>query len=758
MPNLLKFLTAVFTVQLVAFAATAKTYYFIGTAGSGSEDRIYTSKQGESAGWAESATATTAIGHTAANGNDYVIVQGAMARMDPGKAKNKDGVLPGDSLTIAGSLLLKSDNGETYHLPPVIGDGGTISGASNNHVNRIDANISIPEGRELSLNVSCSNDKTDEFRDIVIGVSGKSNAITGAGTLRLGGGGGNTSTVTSYIELAADMSGFSGAIAARTGDYAAGPRLFHVKISGAFGGSVEALPTNTKKVMVNYDGLPAETGLKVSSTTIPSGLKTALVLYSPTADWTVKNLPLMTFPAGMGLSLDEMAVKHAKQKDGAETAFADLGVVVNGDLTMTIVANFEGKVVQVNGWMVEPALTKSSWMVREDEPGELTPPAAKLGADSMTATLNGKPWDGTMPTAVGTYEVVWSVQETADYTGISVSRSFTITEYVDPATANVRYFSSDSPYWKKADSISAALSALPASGGIIEVNADFEQDVTEFNFTRGNVVLRSCSDPSKAGRKFTVKRGLTARTIVNSGCGLVISNLSYQVADVDRSAALFSVDGGTLTLGEDAEARVNSQGKNKGALVDMEAVAGKLCLSGAILTNSTTETPLIKLSGHAHAVDVLPGTAIVGNRTRGSNFGDKPLLADMVAGQTLNLRGGVCTNNVLGTGCCGFVRSAGAVKVSGSPIVRDNRKSDSSQANLVPTKASVVQLDGALASTASIGVRYGAKDEQFGTVTGQGVTTAMAHCFKSDLARKCFGRISGTDLLWQGPGLMMLLQ
>ena len=61
-------------------------------------------------------------------------------------------------------------------------------------------------------------------------------------------------------------------------------------------------------------------------------------------------------------------------------------------------------------------------------------------------------------------------------------------------------------------------------------------------------------------------------------------------------------------------------------------------------------------------------------------------------------------------------------------------------------------------TTASIGVRYGAKDEQFGTVTGQGVTTAMAHCFKSDLARKCFGRISGTDLLWQGPGLMMLLQ
>lgn len=758
---------AVLFVILLASAVQAKTYYYIGSSSAGDEDLILESKAGGKVGWAESSNATQTVYHKAANGNDYVIPEysGAnyetkvSARIKGGATAQNPVTLPGNSLTLRGSFALKGDFGHYVKLPPVIADGGQISEAADEHFVQVMADFSVAEGRKLSFTLSCNATKNTEYRSLEIG-AGSQNTLTGGGSIYVGGKGGDLTTKNSYVDFKADMSGFTGAIK-RHDTYPTGPRKFILKISDKFAGSIESLPDNTEQVQVSFDGVLGDKGLRVSSTTVPPALKTKLVFHSATADFTVKNLPLMTFPVGTGLEVSDFTVKHAETKGGSATAFENLGVRVNDDGAMTLCANYEGQVVELNSWTIEPALSKTAWMEREDEPGALTTqPEAKFGNDTMTVTLNGEPWDGTMPTAVGSYTLTWSVAATESYTGISASRSFAITSYVNPINSPVRYFSSASAYWKGALTINDALLAMPSSGGIIEVNQDVAADAMNCSYAKGSIVVRSCTDPSKAGRRFTVKRLGDAVADLPTGGNLVISNVCF--LSEGRNASLFDVKGGNLTLGEGVELRAVQPADKKGGLVSLSAAAGTLRIEGAILTNSTVAVPMIDLSAaHAHTVSIGLGSVIEGNRTVGNGFGGKGLLVDLSnASQSLGISGGSLANNTIASGSSGLIRAtAGLVNLSGSPVVYGNVKSDDgSQANVVPSNADIVKLAGALEKGSKIGVRYGAKDENFGTVTGQGLTLEVARLFKNDLTPTLLGSISGSDLVWRAPGLVLILR
>ena len=77
-----------------------------------------------------------------------------------------------------------------------------------------------------------------------------------------------------------------------------------------------------------------------------------------------------------------------------------------------------------NEWTTEAAIDKTEWMKTLDEPGKLTAPVAKFGP--IVATLNGQDWDGVLPTEVGSYTAKWTVEETANYTGLEVTISFKV--------------------------------------------------------------------------------------------------------------------------------------------------------------------------------------------------------------------------------------------------------------------------------------------------------------------------------------------
>ena len=77
-----------------------------------------------------------------------------------------------------------------------------------------------------------------------------------------------------------------------------------------------------------------------------------------------------------------------------------------------------------NEWTTEPSISLSSWITGAT-PGELNMGVAKFG--TVTATMNGAAFTE-LPTAVGTYSIVCTVEGTSNYTALSETITFEITE------------------------------------------------------------------------------------------------------------------------------------------------------------------------------------------------------------------------------------------------------------------------------------------------------------------------------------------
>lgn len=712
--NAIKKIVMGFVVSCAATASRADTYYWFGTNPNGAYNGVFagTTAAGANYGWSTDPNATKAtVAHTVSADHDYVVPTYSTSparypRVPPC-------TFAGKTLKLIGTLPLGLATG-TFTFNTIIGgeykdqSTATIANWFGGATMEVDADFQIDAGKAIGIrNVPAGG----EARNTILGTS--ANKITGAGSLMLAGSGDGTA----YYEVLCDASGFTGTINVGlngnpvTGS-APGPANFTFKLScPAFGGTVTDLPVNTKNVIVNYDGLPSDKGLRVATTAVPAALKTKLYFWSSTADFTAKNFPLMTFPAGTGISTDDFTVYHRTTKDGTDKeAFADLGVRVNADDgSMTLVANFEGQTVNLNSWTTEPALSKTTWMVREDEPGAVTrTPVAKYGTETMTVTLNGQVWDGTMPTAVGQYTLTWSIAATESYTGISISREFEISEFVDPVNSPVRYLPAGGQYWKPSAALFSALDSLPAAGGIIELNADLmdTQAPGASDFTKP-VVFRSSTHPDRAGQRFA----FTYNTGKRVNGVLSVSNLVIEASNASLSAGEdtgFTVSGGgRLTVEKDVEfptsrTLVNASGAN--TKVDFNGVA----LTNFVNTANAASSSLCVLSGGA-SLTIRPGTQIAGARRKA--------IVENDATSTLTLTGGAITNNVIMGAAGAAVIANGAVNVSGSSIVWDNTRSGA-QVNILPTDASKVNLTGDLAADAKLGVSYGDQPgDRFGVRT-----------------------------------------
>ena len=724
-----------------AMASVADTYYWFGKPDAADTTFEGTTKVDATYGWSLDPNTTKAkVAHTVSAEHDYVL-QDYNTSYTRVKMTASGCQFKGRTLTLIGTLPLCSGSGKLV-CPKIIGGEyldqttATIGNWLGKTTMEVDADFQIDEGKAIGFrNVP----NAGEERNTVLGTS--ANKITGAGSLMLAGSGNGNA----YYEILCDASEFTGTIDVgyvgilpATPTRAPGPANLTFKLSGPFGGTVTDLPDNTKEVRVNYDGLPQGKGLRVKTTKIPTALKTKLYLWSSTADFSAKNFPLLTFPAGTGISTAEFKVYHCTSKTTtAKTQFENLGVQVNTDGSMTLVANFEGQTIELNSWTSDPVLTKTSWMVRDDEPGELTPPVAKYGAETMTTTMNGATWDGTMPTTVGSYTVEWKVAETADYTGITISRTFAITEFVDPVNSNLRYFAANGKYWKPASAMKEAIEALPAAGGIIEFNVDLldTQSINNYYFDKP-IVLRSSTHESRIGQRFTFKYN-QPKIVVKAGA-LSVSNLVLDVSaliNVSLKTA-FQVEGGCLTF--EAGTAVNVPQElvwSSEASVILGSSGSSLDLAGPDIADlDLGGMALFKLAGST--LTIRPGTRFAGLKC------SSVIAAD--SSSRVSIVGGVITNNVISSNTGAAVNAAGEVRIQGSPIVWANTKANGAQANVKPVDANKIKLSGDLGADAKVGVSFGsAAGDAFGVV----VAGDPGRGFVCDQNAQLYGTVNGDGKL-----------
>ena len=312
------------TVSLAVKAG--RTFYKIGSDASGTSS--FTTNVSATVGWATApdATATTPFSSVEMLASDFVIPAGRMLRTPETTATAW--TFGGKSLCLEGEgsgMLIKSANNAIITVDNLVVAGGEIGNGVGNNTYTVAGKITIEANSTLGFGASEDNATRtivltapvhgDDTTAIVISDSGR----MGTGNFHFGDLG---NFFGSLRDIASNMSG-------------GGTKIY---IDGAFSGSVGAL-TSKASLFANYDVLPAEKGLVVSTNEISASHKTKLTLYSATTDFMQDRLPLVTFPAGTDVDPTAFTVKHATSATGTATAFPHLTVVTNADDTVTLVVD-----------------------------------------------------------------------------------------------------------------------------------------------------------------------------------------------------------------------------------------------------------------------------------------------------------------------------------------------------------------------------------------------------------------------------------
>lgn len=715
----------------LALSASAKTYYWMGAAAGGNEPLFFNTPANGTIGWAASPDATKTIAHIPSAGNDYVIL--GIARWD---AQGSKWNFPGETLTIAGKLAFKTGgSGDLIHTTKrVIAAGGTIQAMSSPVKEVLEAEFEIPAGQTLTVMQQGTGD-----RSITLGNNSKNNRLLGSGTLNINATSGSSA---SCVTIALDGSEFTGELTS-SGE---GPTSATISVLKEFAGTVGGVPAGPS-VRFYYGTNLTERGIRVTTTLIPESLKTKLTFFSPTVDFTAENFPLMTFPEGTSVNTNDFTVYHSTSATGAGTKFNQLGIQVNEDNSMTLMANFTGKSAEVNSWRILPSITRNSWIEREDDDGEgvLTQPEAVYGQSYIERTINGEPWNGVMPTAPGEYTVNWTIPATGEYTGLFAELSFKITPYVDPILSSLRVFRKGGTYWMGVGSLQAAANrAAAAGGGIIEVNTNYLYCGSNSEF-KGDVILRACTDPRVTAREFIVDLH-SVNVDMNfklstDGTSLTVSNIVF-TSDNDLAASgLFRIvaKNCSLRFGENAEFRLATSGSY--GVVDCNTDSPTVCLEGLVVTNQNIARTLVNVGAANARVVVGKGTRICNNQSVSLNVAR--------ADSTVDLFGGVLTGNTVSEA---LVKSAGPINVKGSPVVWNNKTSAGAQANVKPADATKINLVGDLEEGACVGVTCGGKGgDQFGVWTDGEAKKG----FVCDAKPNLLTRIKNGLLLWSTPGMLI---
>ena len=310
------------------FPSFGATYYKVG-----SDPGSTTSFEGNassSVGWSITQGATKPDATISDFANSDFIVDAAKQLRTPPTATDAV-TFGGRSLTFTGGAYLtlkKETNGGTRKVtvPNMIIDGnGAIGMAQDVSHFILDGAISLNANSTFRIEYGC-NDAPD-WRALTIDA-----VLAGDATTTLQVDGGTTAKSANRFLVLNNAASFLGTI---TGLDSA--KNFSLTVNGAFGGTITSLPATTKSVTFDYGGLPAATGLRVVTTTIPAALKTKLLFYSATTDFSTPSLKLLTFPAGTTVDPVEFTIMYADSPDGEKRQF-ELELVTNGDDTLSLVA------------------------------------------------------------------------------------------------------------------------------------------------------------------------------------------------------------------------------------------------------------------------------------------------------------------------------------------------------------------------------------------------------------------------------------
>ena len=158
------------------------------------------------------------------------------------------------------------------------------------------------------------------------------------------------------------------------------------------------------------------------------------------------------------------------------TATLDEGETWNDDTTDP--KTIEWSITKAeNSWLVEPALSKTSWPENK-APATLTKGAAKFG--TMTATLNGEAFDldnPEFPTVRGEYALVISVVGSDNWNGLEKQLAFTITEAIE----SVKHYMVGQDADKSSSFVKSSTSTIgwaTLQGGPVDANHEVKEDDT----------------------------------------------------------------------------------------------------------------------------------------------------------------------------------------------------------------------------------------------------------------------------------------
>ena len=361
MHKLARIIAAVFAFATCA-PSLAATYYKIGRDINSNDASIssFTGNGDTTNGWSTVENAATVDDNVVFEGSDFIVGSGTRLRTNLVDADISFG---GQSLTLAngGEIQLKKGaNGGNRNITfsaLSIEGMGTITMGQDQSQFTLKGTFSLAADSTFRTSFGTSSNAGD-YRPLVI-----DSTLTGDATTAIDITGSGNAANTSGLTLNA-VGGFYGTITST-----ADSPTFTLAINGAFGGTITSLPASTTAVKIDYDGLPAATGLRVASTTIPAALKTKLPLYSATTDFTQDRLPLVTFPAGTDVDPTEFTVKHATSATGTATAFPHLMVVTNEDDTVTLAVD---AIVPAYAKMVKGEGDVYAWRFYNDDWDDIT--------------------------------------------------------------------------------------------------------------------------------------------------------------------------------------------------------------------------------------------------------------------------------------------------------------------------------------------------------------------------------------------------
>ena len=403
---------------------TKPVYYLVGEDKSGNAKQWTSSSAGATTGWAASAGGAV-ITHTVSAGNEYVVGNQGVLRTS---TKVTAQTFAGDKLTLANANIF-SPKTIALSIPELaIANGGTLYfGGANIAVTVKGGKVTVPEGGTLHAKMLFGSGVT------AAGLLDIQSQLVGAGMIRICDVDDATPTGTQTLTLA-DAADFTGRIYSKP---YTDPQRFILKVTGGFGGEIVSLPCGTEKVVFNAGGLDAAKGVVVAATdesgnavtAVPNGLATGLVLFN-VADVTAAGLPLVTFPATVTVDPTAFTVGYAASADGAVTAFANLGVVENGDGTKTLVANCAQA-------MTVTAADYNAPYDRAEHTITLTV-SSPSDATIQYRTSESDPWSTTTPTRkdAGTTTVYYQITKPG-WTTVTGSKQIIVTQAANSLTVTM---------------------------------------------------------------------------------------------------------------------------------------------------------------------------------------------------------------------------------------------------------------------------------------------------------------------------------